>query len=93
MRRIKIILWVVIVAALLLATAAQAGSSANYAIDWLVPMNAAGGRQAQSAHYASDLTVGQTIVGSTASPGYQLQAGFWVSNFIIWELHLPVMTK
>lgn len=75
---------------LLLVNAAQAGSSASYALDWMIPMTGSGGGQAASASYAATITVGQTSLGETASINYGLHLGFWqefiqsFTNHFVW---------
>ena len=48
----------------------------NYRIDWWVI--GAGGGHSQSGSYQLDGTIGQPIVGSSSSPNYLIDAGFWV---------------
>lgn len=62
---------------LLLAQAAQAMSSASYAIDWMVPLTSGGGGRAASDHYAAHYTVGQSVIGEAHSAGYSASLGFW----------------
>ncbi len=91
----KVIL-LILVLLLLLVNAAQAGSSANYALDWIVPLTSGGSGQATSASYAANITVGQTSLGETASTNYGLRLGFWqefiqsFTNHFVW---LPGLLK
>ena len=48
----------------------------NYQIDWWVI--GSGGGHSESESYQLDGTIGQPIVGQSASANYRLEAGFWV---------------
>ena len=45
-------------------------SSANYRLDWFVPLTGSGGA-ASSANYAANFTVGQTAIGGSTSTNYE----------------------
>ncbi len=81
----------VLIAALLFVTTAQAMISTNYKMDWFVPLSGGGGH-ASSTNYAVDITVGQTAVGAASSPNYNAGLGFWTA---VWEwiIHLPLIIK
>ena len=79
---------------LLLAGSALAMSSPNYRLDWFTPMTGGGGGPASSANYAANFTVGQTVIGASASENYGSGLGYWVgllANFL--RNFLPVLTK
>ncbi len=61
---------------LVLAGSTLAMSSTNYRLDWFVPMTGSGG-PASSAHYAANLTVGQTVSGGSSSAHYGMGLGYW----------------
>lgn len=66
--------------AVLLAVAtgtALAVAPFGYRVGWLVPLTGGGGAPAGSAHYAVNLTVGQTGIGSSGSAHYAVALGFW----------------
>jgi hypothetical protein len=94
MKRKAILL--ILLLGLLLVNAVQAGSSASYALDWMIPLTSGGGGQAESANYAVNYSLGQTSIGSMASTGYGLKLGFWqefiqsLANLFVW---LPVILK
>ena len=94
MKRKAILL--ILLLGLLLVNAVQAGSSASYALDWMIPLTSGGGGQAESANYAFNYSLGQTSIGSMASTGYGLKLGFWqefiqsLANLFVW---LPVILK
>jgi hypothetical protein len=62
---------------LLGAGSALAMSSPNYRLDWFTPMTGGGGGPASSASYAANFTVGQTVVGTSASEHYGSGLGYW----------------
>lgn len=94
MKRKAILLTLVL--SLLLVSTVLAGSSANYALDWVIPLTSGGGGPAASSSYAVHYSVGQTYVGEMASTSYGIHLGFWqefiqsIQNLLIW---LPVVTK
>jgi hypothetical protein len=67
----------VLLVSLLLASQALAMSSTNYRLDWFTPMTGGGGGPASSAHYAASFTVGQTVIGTSASQHYGSRLGYW----------------
>ena len=92
----KAILLVLLLGLGLLAKTVQAGSSASYVLDLIIPLTSGGGGQAESANYAVNYSLGQTSIGSMASTGYGLKLGFWqefiqsLANLFVW---LPVILK
>jgi len=78
---------------LLLVQAAEAMSSANYALDWLIPLTNGGGGRAASDHYTAQYTVGQTAIGKANSTSYGARLGFWQNFVQSWRLWLPFTTK
>ncbi|OGO35086.1 MAG: hypothetical protein A2W35_11365 [Chloroflexi bacterium RBG_16_57_11] len=88
----KIILLTLVVS-LLLAPAAQAMSSDNYALDWMVPLTSGGGGSAVSIHYAANYSVGQTSVGEASSVSYAVRLGFWQHFVDSIRLWLPVVFR
>ena len=78
---------------LLLATGAQAMNSANFAIDWMIPLTSGGGGAAASSNYAIQYSVGQSVVGESDSTNYATNMGFW-QNFITYlRTWVPVILK
>jgi hypothetical protein len=70
--------YLIILALLLLGTgSALAMTSPNFHLDWFVPMTGGGGGQASSTHYAANFTVGQTVIGTSASQHYGTRLGYW----------------
>ena len=56
---------------------ALAMSSPNYQLAWFTPVTGGGGGPASSAQYAVNFTVGQTVVGASASENYGSGLGYW----------------
>jgi len=81
----------VLIAVLLFVTNARAMNSANYRLDWLVPLSGGGGH-ANSGNYAVDFTVGQTAIGNASSTNYNSSLGFWTA---VWEwiIQLPLIFR
>jgi hypothetical protein len=92
MKRTTILLVAIIL--LLVAGSALAMSSSNFRLDWFTPMTGAGGGLASSANYAVNFTVGQTVVGASASEHFGSGLGYWVG--LLSELirnFLPLVLK
>ena len=69
----------VLLALLLLLTLPSSGramNSANYRLDWYSPMTGVGGTSS-SPNFSLSLTVGQSVTGRQASPGFAVNLGFW----------------
>jgi hypothetical protein len=81
-----------LVMVLVLATGALAMSSSNYRINWMVPLSGGGGA-GSSANYAVKLTLGQTVVQSGTSAGYQATLGFWSISAQQSPVFLPVIKR
>ncbi len=89
MKRKAILLTLVL--ALLLTSAAQAMSSVNYAITWMSPLTSGGGGEGSSASYKASYSIGQSVIGPSASASYQTSLGFWQPFFRY--LKLPLIVK
>lgn len=95
MRRLRVAFMLWLAAGLLLVIGVQAMSSANYRIDWFTPLTSGGGGPASSAHYAANLTIGQTVVGQADSANYQAGLGYWygMEPGTGWHVYLPVIVR
>jgi hypothetical protein len=82
----------VLLAFLLVAGSALAMSSAGYRMDWFVPLTGGGG-PASSAHYAINLTVGQTVLDDSSSAHYAVGLGYWYGTDRASRLYLPIVVK
>jgi hypothetical protein len=82
-----------LLALLLLVSSVQAMSSTNYKLEWFTPLTGAGGGPASSAHYAVNLTIGQTAVGRSASADYHAGLGYWEGLFTGGWLYLPLTMR
>jgi len=93
MRRIGLLLALAVVF-LLLAGRALAMSSANYRLDWFVPLTGGGGGPAQSAHYAVNFTVGQSAIGAgLTSTNYRGCLGYWCGTAAQYRVYLPLVLR
>ena len=91
------VLLITLLLLLLFVQAVQAMESENYKLDWYTLLNSSGGGPANSAHYASNITIGQTAIGSSHSTNYQVGLGYWyglIDYFSrIFSINLPLINK
>ena len=92
MKRTKILLALLIIF-LLLTGSALAMSSANYKLDWFVPLTGSGGSEMSSTNYKAYVTVGQTAIGASASANYGACLGYWCGQLPGGRLHLPLIMR
>jgi hypothetical protein len=78
---------------LLLAGVALAMSSDNYRLEWFTPLTGGGGGPASSAHYAVNLTVGQSAIGPSASTNHGGCLGYWCSGAVPYKVYLPLVFR
>ncbi len=78
---------------LLLSTSALAMSSANYRLDWFVPVTGGGGGPASSANYAVNFTVGQSAIGAAQSTTYGGCLGYWCGVAGQYRVYLPLVLR
>ncbi len=78
---------------LLLVHGVQAMSSANYAMDWLVPLSGSGGGPSSSTHYIANFTVGQTAINASTSAQYGIGLGYWYGVLPGYRVRLPLIVK
>lgn len=78
---------------LLLTGHALAMSSTNYRLDWFVPLTGGGGGPMQSANYAVNLTVGQSVIGAAASANYGVGLGYWYGAMTQYRIYLPLVLR
>ena len=67
-----------------------AGSSASYAIDWLVLSG--GGARAASGEVTLSISLGQVATGLSSSSSCSLGEGYWYGTSI-WTYYLPIIEK
>ena len=67
----------ILIILLLWVGSALAMSSTNYRLNWFTPLTGGGGGSVSSTHYATNFTVGQTVVGASASEHYGSGLGYW----------------
>ncbi len=78
---------------LIVATGAQAMNSANFAIDWMIPLTSGGGGAAASSNYAIQYSVGQSVIGESDSTNYATNMGFWQNFITTLRTWVPVVFK
>ena len=90
MKRKGILLTLVVL--LLLVNGTQAMGSANYALDWMIPLTIGGGGASSSPEYTFSGTIGQPDAGILTGGDYILSGGFWTGQ---WrqELFLSIITR
>ena len=89
----RIALLLTLAALLLLAGRALAMSSANYRLDWFVPLTGGGGGPAGSAHHAVNFTVGQAAIGIASSTSYGGCLGYWCGAAAQYRVYLPLVLR
>jgi hypothetical protein len=67
--------------------------SADHRLDWFTPLTTGSGGPAASDHYAINLTVGQTSIGTLSSQNYRLCLGYWCGAGPPYDIHLPLITR
>jgi hypothetical protein len=77
----------------LLASVALAMSSTNYRLDWFTPLTGSGGGAASSTTYAMNFTVGQSVVGASASANYGGCLGYWCAGEVEHQVFLPLVLR
>ncbi|KPL16106.1 MAG: hypothetical protein AMJ93_16080 [Anaerolineae bacterium SM23_84] len=86
-----------LIALLVLTGVAVAMDSAHYRLDWFTPLTGAGGGGASSAHYAVNLTLGQSAIGASSSRSYGGCLGYWCETAVAvaegHEIHLPLLLR
>jgi hypothetical protein len=91
MKRYALVL--AVLAFLLLTSNALALSSANYRLDWFVPVTGSAGSPSSSANYAVQFTIGQTSIGTSASTNYEIGSGFWYGVGDLVRTYLPFIRR
>jgi hypothetical protein len=89
MKRAMLSLLVVVL--LLGAGGVLAMSSTNYRLDWFTPLTGGGG-PASSANYAVNLTVGQSVIGTSSSTNYAVGLGYWY-GIGRYRTYLPLVVR
>lgn len=78
---------------LLLCSYILAMSSPSFQLNWLVPVSSSGGGTASSVTYTTNLTIGQTVIGSAASDSYEVGLGYWPGVQETHQLYLPIVVN
>lgn len=72
---------------------ALAMSSTHFRLDWFTPGTSGGGGPVASAHYAANLTVGQSAVGALSGTHYQACLGYWCGAAVPNRTYLPLVVR
>ena len=92
-RRLCLRLALILLCALLVSGGVRAAAPVNYRLDWVTPLTTGHGGPAASDHYAVNLTVGQTAVGTLSSENYHLCLGYWCGAAPPYQVYLPLVTR
>jgi hypothetical protein len=84
---------IVVLCALLLVGNALAMRSDNYWLDWFTPLTGGGGGPVNSAHYAANFTVGQSVIGAADSDNYAIGLGYWYGTAGGCRIYLPLVLR
>ena len=88
----RTLMLLLLIGLLLFAGSALAMSSTNYRLDWYTPLTTGGGGAATSAHYAVNLTLGQTAYDTSTSTHYRAGLGYW-AGIVTYRVYLPLVLK
>lgn len=92
MRKKPIFVLLALFVLLVMVQSVFAMSSANYQLNWYVPMTGIGGPHMTSANYAVDMTAGQSAVNVSSSANYDVRMGYW-AGFPGSRIFLPTVRK
>jgi hypothetical protein len=84
---------IVLVLLLLVFASAMAMSSANYRLDWYVPVSGSGGGISASPSKGINFTIGQVVTGHPSSSNYDVSLGYWYGVGGLFSIRLPLVTK
>jgi hypothetical protein len=68
-------------------------SSPAYMLEWYVPVTSGGAGEASSATYSLNLTVGQSVIGSSSSSNFGNGFGYWYGLLLDRIRVLPIILK
>ena len=94
MKKFSLILLIIIL--LVVVGGVFAMFSTNFSLDWFVPLTAGESGVASSSNYVMHTTIGQTVIGQSASSSYRIGLGYWSrwSAFLQgYEVYLPMILK
>ena len=92
-KRTLIVIAGALLCGLLLAGVALAMDSTNYRLDWFTPLTGGGGGPASSTNYAVNLTIGQSVIGTSDSTGYNACLGYWCGTAVGHRIFLPLVLR
>ena len=62
-------------------------------MDWYTPMTIAGGGHAISTNFSMNLSIGQSVIGSSHSSNFELDLGYWSGLGYLYRLFLPLLHR
>jgi hypothetical protein len=92
-KRTLIVIAGALLCGLLLAGVALAMESDNYRLDWFTPLTGGGGGAASSTNYAVNLTVGQSVIGTSDGTDYGGCLGYWCGAAVEYRIFLPLVLR
>ena len=92
-KRTLIVIAGALLCGLLLAGVALAMDSDHYRLDWFTPLTSGGGGPATSDHYAVNITVGQSVVGTSDGTDYNACLGYWCGTAVEHRVYLPLVLR
>lgn len=88
-----VFLLALIVLLLLLTNAVSAMESTNYRLDWFTPLTGGGGGAASSANYAINVTIGQSVAGTSSATTHEICLGYWCGGATRHRIYLPLVLR
>ena len=77
---------------LMMTGVVMAMSSTNYQLDWFVPLTGSGGAM-DSTHYAANITLGQSAIGTADSANDSVCLGYWCGADVTYTVYLPLILR
>ncbi len=91
MKRLLSIMLLVIF--LLVLSYPAAASPAATHMDWYIPMTTSGGGPASSPHFTVNMSIGQSVIGSSGSGNFKLDLGYWSGLGYLYRLFLSLLYR
>ena len=88
-----LILNVVTLIVFMLTSNVLAMSSPGYELEWFTPMSSGGGGESTSTSYAVNFTIGQSVIGESASTSYGSGLGYWYNLLKGLAIYLPIILR
>jgi hypothetical protein len=66
-------------------------NATHYQLDW--NMATYGGGNINSNHFQVSSTIGQPVIGISASSNFEVCSGFWCKVLVFFEVYLPIQSN